>query len=54
MSDPASIAAYLGDDDAFDGAIGEFAVAYADQTERDFAAFTAAIQSGRLAAESGV
>lgn len=52
--DPASIAAYLGDDDAFDHAIGEFAVAYADQTERDFAAFTAAIKAGTLRAESGV
>ncbi len=52
--DPASIAAYLGDDDAFDQAVGEFAVAYGDQTERDFAAFTAAIKSRRLPAESGV
>ena len=52
--DPASIAAYLGDDDVFDRAIGEFAVAYADQTERDFAAFTAAIKAGRLETQSGV
>ena len=52
--DPASIAAYLGDDDAFDHAIGDFAVAYADQTERDYAAFMAAIKAGRLEAQSGV
>jgi uncharacterized protein (DUF2252 family) len=52
--DPAAIAAYLGDDDAFDHAIGQFAVAYADQTERDHAAFVAAIKSGRLVAQSGV
>jgi uncharacterized protein (DUF2252 family) len=52
--DPASIAAYLGDDDAFDHALGAFAVAYADQTERDFEAFTAAITTGRLEAHAGV
>jgi hypothetical protein len=52
--DPASIAAYLGDDDAFDHAIGDFAVAYADQTDADYAAFVAAIKSGRLVATSGV
>ena len=52
--DAASLAAYLGDDDAFDHAIGEFAVAYADQTERDHQAFVAAIKAGRLEAQSGV
>ena len=51
---PATIAAYLGDDDAVDRAIGTFAEAYADQTERDFAAFTAAIASGRIVAETGI
>jgi hypothetical protein len=50
---PASIATYLGDDDAVDEAIGRFAVAYADQTEQDHAAFVAAIRSGRLPAEPG-
>jgi uncharacterized protein (DUF2252 family) len=44
--DPAAIAAYLGSGDPFDGAIGEFAVAYADQTERDYAAYVAAITGG--------
>ena len=51
---PAEIAGYLGDDDAFEKAIGRFAEAYADQTERDHAAFLAAIAAGRIAAESGV
>jgi uncharacterized protein (DUF2252 family) len=51
---PATIAAYLGEDAAFDHALGSFAEAYADQTERDFATFTAAIKAGRIAAESGV
>ena len=52
--EPAAIAAYLGGDDAFDHAIGHFAVAYADQTERDYAAFVAAIKAGTLQAQSGV
>jgi uncharacterized protein (DUF2252 family) len=51
---PAEIAGYLGDDRAFDHAIGDFAVAYADQNERDHAAFVAAIRAGRIAAEPGV
>jgi hypothetical protein len=34
--------------------MGEFAVAYADQNERDHAAFVAAIRTGRVEAESGV
>jgi uncharacterized protein (DUF2252 family) len=52
--DPASVAAYLGDDETVDHAIGDFAVAYADQTERDYAEFGAAIKAGRLEAQSGV
>ena len=51
---PAEIAGYLGVDPAFDHAIGDFAVAYADQNERDHEGFVAAIRSGRLVAESGV
>jgi uncharacterized protein (DUF2252 family) len=52
--DEIAIAAYLGGSAAFDNAIAEFAVAYADQNERDHQAFTAAIESGRLTAERGV
>jgi uncharacterized protein (DUF2252 family) len=52
--EPATIAGYLGEDATFDHAMGSFAEAYADQTERDFAAFTAAISAGRIAAEVGV
>jgi uncharacterized protein (DUF2252 family) len=51
---PAEIAGYLGGDTAFEHAIGEFADAYADQTERDHAAFVAAITAGRVTAEPGV
>jgi hypothetical protein len=36
--------------DSFDQAIGEFALAYADQNERDHAALVAAVQAGRLKA----
>ena len=52
--DEIAIASYLGASDAFENAIAEFAVAYADQNERDFQAFTGAISSGRLIAERGV
>ncbi len=52
--EPATIAGYIGDDDAFDRALGVFAEAYADQTDRDFEAFSSAIASGRIVAETGV
>jgi len=52
--DPAAIAGYLGDDEEVDEALGAFAEAYADQTDRDHAAFAAAVRSGRLPAETGV
>jgi uncharacterized protein (DUF2252 family) len=51
---PASIAAYLGTDEVFSHAVGEFAATYADQTERDFAALGAAAKAGRITVESGV
>jgi uncharacterized protein (DUF2252 family) len=46
--DPARIAGYLGKSAAFDKAIEKFAVAYADQTERDYAAFVKAVRAGRF------
>ena len=52
--EPAMIASFLGDDTAYDHALGAFAETYADLTERDFAAFQAAIASGRIVAQSGV
>jgi hypothetical protein len=52
--DRIAIAAYLGKGPAFDRAIARFAVAYADQNERDHAAFAAAIASGRLPARTDV
>ncbi len=52
--DEIAIASYLGNSAAFDNAIADFAAAYADQNERDFQAFTKAIEDGRLHAERGV
>jgi uncharacterized protein (DUF2252 family) len=52
--DPVAIAAYLGRGDAFDRAVTDFAERYADQNERDYEEFTAAIKSGRLTAAEGV
>jgi Uncharacterized protein conserved in bacteria (DUF2252) len=52
--DRIAIASYLGNGDRFDRAIADFSAAYADQNERDYAAFSAAVDSGRLTAQSGV
>jgi len=48
--DAAKISGYLGKTDAFDQALGEFSLAYADQTVRDHAALVAAVKAGRLKA----
>jgi uncharacterized protein (DUF2252 family) len=50
--EPAEVAGYLGGDASFDSAMGDFAIAYADQTEKDHAALLAAIASGRVNASS--
>jgi uncharacterized protein (DUF2252 family) len=50
--DPARIAGYLGKTSAFDEAIAKFAVAYADQTERDYASFVKAIRAGKIRASA--
>jgi uncharacterized protein (DUF2252 family) len=50
--DPARIAGYLGKSDAFDEAIKTFAVGYADQTERDYAALLKAIRADRIGSET--
>jgi len=46
----AGIAGYLGNGDQFDEAMGDFAVAYADQAERDHAALKAAVRKGSVTA----
>jgi uncharacterized protein (DUF2252 family) len=47
--DAAKISGYLGGGDNFDEALGDFSVAYADQTERDHAALKAAVRRGQIA-----
>jgi hypothetical protein len=53
-SDAPVIAGYLGRGEVFDKAIGDFALAYADQTERDYQALVEAVESGRVEAETGI
>ena len=49
-AEPALISGYLGKSDAFDQAIAAFAVAYADQSERDHGALKKAVRAGRVEA----
>jgi hypothetical protein len=44
------VSGYIGRGSTFDEAINEFATAYADQTEKDWAAFLGAIKAGRITA----
>lgn len=46
--EPARISGYLGKGDKFDEAIADFAVAYADQTERDHDVLLRAVRAGKL------
>jgi uncharacterized protein (DUF2252 family) len=52
--DRVAIASYLGGGDRFDEAMGDFAEAYAHQNERDYEAFAASVDSGRLAAKMDI
>ena len=52
-ADPIAIAGYLGSGDAFDKAITQFAYTYADQNDKDYAAFIAAIDNGTIEAADG-
>ena len=49
--DAAMIAGYLGSTEKFDAALAQYSQAYADQAERDYESFQAAIRSGRLQTE---
>ena len=49
--DAAMIAGYLGSTERFDNALVKYSKAYADQAERDYETFQAAIRSGRLSTE---
>jgi len=48
--DVAMIAGYLGSSEAYDNAVCDFAVAYADQVQRDYRAFVKGVRQGRIAA----
>jgi uncharacterized protein (DUF2252 family) len=48
--DAAVISGYMGSGQTFDDAIGEFAVEYADQNQKDYRAFTRAIREGKIKA----
>ncbi len=52
--DRIAISAYLGSGTTFDQAVAEFAIAYADQNERDYQALVEAVKSGKIKAESGI
>ncbi len=52
--DAAMIAGYCGTSDTLDEAIGAFALAYVDQTERDYDALDRARKSGRISASDQV
>jgi uncharacterized protein (DUF2252 family) len=52
--DAIAIASYLGAGDSFDRALASFAESYADQNERDYHVLRAAVESGRLAAETSL
>jgi uncharacterized protein (DUF2252 family) len=54
FGDRIAIGSYLGKGDAFDRAVADFAVAYADQNERDHEALVAAVKSGKIAVETGL
>jgi uncharacterized protein (DUF2252 family) len=48
--DPAMISGYIGSSEAFDEAICEFAVDYADQVQEDYKRFARAVREGRVKA----
>jgi uncharacterized protein (DUF2252 family) len=52
--DAIAIAAYLGQRDSFDRSMVSFAEAYADQNDRDYAAFQKAVKDKRIAAVPGI
>src|SRR6516162_9241017 len=49
--DAVALSGYIGDDSEFDKAIAKFAMAYADQTDRDWHALLDQIKAGRISTE---
>ena len=52
--DRIAIASYLGKGDVFDRAVADFAIAYADLNERDYAALREAVKTGQIKAQEGM
>jgi uncharacterized protein (DUF2252 family) len=52
--DRVALAAYLGGSAKFDQAIADFAETYADQNDRDYAAFQAAVKEGKVEATTEI
>ena len=50
--DAAVLTGYMGTSAAFEDALTDFSVAYADQNERDYAALVAAVRNGRIEAHT--
>ncbi len=51
--DAAMLSGYLGSSDAFDKALAQFALTYADQNQRDYETLIEAVKSGRVHAMTG-
>jgi uncharacterized protein (DUF2252 family) len=52
--DASAIAGYLGKGKSFDKAVANFAMTYADQTERDYQLLVEAVDSGQVVAAKGI
>ena len=52
--DRVAISSYLGKSDVFDRAVADFATAYADLNERDYAALATAAKDGRIVVQEGL
>jgi uncharacterized protein (DUF2252 family) len=52
--DPSAIAGYLGKGSSFDKAVADFAMTYADQTERDYQLLVEAVDSGQIVVAKGI
>jgi len=52
-ADPAVIAGYIGEDDAFNDALSSFAMVYAARTQEDYDLLVKAVRDGRLKPAKG-
>jgi thiamine monophosphate kinase len=52
--DRIAVAGYIGGSAKFDQAIADFAETYADQNERDYTAFQAAVKEGKVEAATEI